>query len=336
MNRLPLIVSALCVAGCASEGSGPDAEPLLEVFAPEGASTEEFQETAEVAAEPELEPTVVAIAEPPPVPELPPVVLPPPVLPRPQTIVATPSTHIDFSPTMEVGDEVRRNLRWSSAAQLLVEHSGREVHSSVTNAVDVTFRLVVTAEDKGSPETVEVHFEEFSRTTAGETASLVADPSAGDAWTCQLTVEPILCAVSAEETIGAPDWLTLSYRPILPSRTVEPNEEWSRRVGVSSLIGAGSDATVRAVLSTEPAYETADGTFSTARFEFDGEDVTQALGRTSPLALGGSGAFEFDLRRRRLVGFDATWSGTASGERSSGTSYTRNAEVSVRMVELAN
>lgn len=335
MNRLPLIVSALCLAGCGTEGG--ESAPESVAAAPVPAEGSADPSPNGLIVEPVTQPLRIEAAQPPPVPEppTPPTVLPP-ITPRTSAAVAIPATHIDFSPTMEVGTEIRRNLRWSSSAEVIVSHNGREVRSSVGLAVDLTIRIVVTAEDKGSPEAVEVHFEEFSRTSVGETSHLASDPDAGDVWTCQLAAEPVLCAVSPEVTTAPPDWLTLSYRPILPARTVGPNEEWSRRVGVAPLIGAGSDATVRAVLRTEPAYETADGTFSTARFEFEGEDVTQALGRTSPMSLSGTGAFEFDLHHRRLVGFDATWSGTATGERSNGTVHTRSNEVSVRMVELDN
>lgn len=340
MKRLPLLISALTIVGCGSERSEPAADDPQEVTSSAEGSSEPADAAPVIPADPvvaEVSPQPEAeTVELPPVPAPPTATVLPPILPLTPAVVTPPPNYIDFAPIMETGDEVRRSLRWSSESRLTVEHNGREVHSSVNNAVEVTLRLVVTAEDKGSPEAVGVHFEEFTRTTSGEVSSVTGDPAAGDAWTCQLATEPVLCAVSPEVTIAPPDWLALSYRPILPARAMEPSEEWSRRVGVAPLVGAGSDATVRAVLSAGQAYETAEGTFSTARFEFDGEDVSQALGRTTPLSLTGTGAFEFDLRRRRLVGFDATWTGVADGERANGTRYARYTEASVRMVELVN
>jgi hypothetical protein len=261
-----------------------------------------------------------------------------PIAPPNPSLIADPSeaTRLDLAPAWNIGAQLRRQIRWTSTSEVMVSHDGHELRSSIVASVDAVVHLTVTTQDKGAAQTVEVRFESVVREAAGATQELSSDPQPGSVWSCRVDTDPVLCAVSPEETRAPPDWLTISVAPLLPARAVEPAESWSRRAGVAAVVGAGSDGVVRATVQAEAPYETAGGLVSTASFQLSGEDVTQAFGRSVPLTLTGEGAFEVNLRTHRVTAMDARWTGSASAHHTNGASHTRVTETTVRMTELGS
>lgn len=317
MTRYP-ILAALALAACGTNES-PAAQPM-----PDSPTAEGSGETT--AFEPEEAPPA------PPSPQLPadePADAPP-------TVASTVGgqTRLELSPAWEVGDTVRREVRWGSESRVTISHDGRDVSSSIVGSVDAVIEFTVSAADKGAAQTIELRFESVDREASGAPTTLQRDPEPGAVWTCYVDSSPVICAVSPEERSAPPEWLVFAFDALLPSRSVTPGEAWSRRLGVARALALGEDGAVRATVRAEAPYENADGLYSTCTFEFEGEDVTQALGRTARLTLSGEGAFEFDLRRRRVTAFDASWTGRAVGHRMNGTAYRRETETTVRVTEL--
>ena len=322
----PVLPCALALLiACGSGEEAPASEPVPPIVEPEGSS----EAPVEVALAADAD-------EPPPPPPPEPETSPPVAQPTAPLAAAIPGTaaRLDLSSAWIAGAEVRRQIRWSSTSDVVVSHNGRELRSSIVASVDAVVHVTVTAADKGAAQTMEVRFESVERETSGAPAELAADPEPGTVWSCRVDTEPLLCAMSPELTQAPPDWLALSFAPLLPARAVEPGEVWSRRAGVSASLGAGGDGTLRATVQAEAAYETADGLFSTARFEIGGEDVSHAFGRSTALELTGEGAFEFDLRSRRVIALDARWTGETSGVRNNGASHSRVTETTIRVTEL--
>ena len=322
--RPALLCALALLVACVSNEGPPEADPVAPPVEASGSALDA------VVAAPDPE---AGDVPPPPEPEPEPE---PDVQPTVQVVSADPSgtPRLDLTQGWLVGAELRRQIRWSSTSDIVVAHNGREVRSSIEASVDAVVHITITAEDKGTAQTMEVRFESVDRETAGAPAELSADPAPGSVWSCRVDTDPVLCAVSPEETRAPPDWLSITFAPLLPARAVTPDEEWSRRAGVAAVIGAGGDGTVRATVRAEAAYETADGLFSTAQFDLEGEDVTQAFGRSAALVLSGAGAFEFDLRSRRVTAMDARWTGRATGERGNGASHSRVTETTIRVTEL--
>lgn len=311
-----LLISAALVAGSCGTDTPPTAAPMLPPPVEEGSA-----DPVEIPAEP-----------------TPPTLPPEPTAPPPPEPVAATTTigqdRLDLAPAWAAGQTLRREVHWASESQITVSHDGRDVNSSIVGAVDAIIQITVTSADKGAAQAIELRFESVAREAAGAPWTLDTDPAPGDVWSCRVDADPVICATSPEVTRAPPEWLAFGFDALLPARPVAPGENWSRRLGVGRTVALGEDGIARATVRAEAPYQTASGHYSTCQFDFEGEDLTRAFGRTARLALTGEGAFEFDLQRRRVTTFDASWTGRATGQRTDGTAYTRESETTVRVSEL--